>query len=147
MARYLSPEWIEAFDAALSGLDLSDAVAAAAAGSIVAGLGSFSVAQIVTGVPAEVASGGNVRTVLRVGDGRASFRADPEEHVPADVTIVLSYPDARALAQGRLEPADALARGRVRVRGDLAVLVAGQEVLASAAALLGPALASLTDED
>ena len=41
------------------------------------------------------------------------------------------------MALGELEPADALADGRVRVRGDLAALVAGQDVLAAAAAQLG----------
>ncbi len=42
-------------------------------------------------------------------------------------------------------PADALAAGRVRVRGDLAALVASQVVLAAAAGLLGSALDDLTD--
>ena len=41
------------------------------------------------------------------------------------------------MARGELDPADALAAGRVRVRGDLAALVAGQDVLAAAAARLG----------
>ena len=51
MPRYLSPEWVESFDAALSALDLSDAVAAAGAGSLAAADGTFSVVQVVTGVP------------------------------------------------------------------------------------------------
>ena len=50
-----------------------------------------------------------------------------------------------AMAQGELDPADALAAGRVRVRGDLAALVAGQDVLAGAAAQLGTELTELTD--
>ncbi len=60
-------------------------------------------------------------------------------------TIVLGYPDALAMARGELDPADALAAGRVRVRGDLAALVAGQDVLAEAAARLGTELEDLTD--
>ena len=52
----------------------------------------------------------------------------------ATATIVLGYADALAMALGELDPADALAAGRVRVRGELAALVAGQEVLAAAAA-------------
>ena len=52
---------------------------------------------------------------------------------------MLGYPDALAMARGELDPADALAAGRVRVRGDLAALVAGQDVLATAAARLGTA--------
>ena len=54
MARYLSPEWVQSFDAALGALDLSDAVAAAGAGSLAAADGTFSVVQVVTGVPDDV---------------------------------------------------------------------------------------------
>jgi len=42
-------------------------------------------------------------------------------------------------------PADALAAGRVRVRGDLAALVAGQSLLYAAAERLGTTLDALTD--
>ena len=54
MPRYLSPEWVESFDAALGALDLSDAIAAAGAGSLAAADGTFSVVQVVTGVPDDV---------------------------------------------------------------------------------------------
>ena len=57
MARYLSPEWVQSFDAALSALDLSDVVAAAGAGSLAAADGTFSVVQVVTGVPAAAGAG------------------------------------------------------------------------------------------
>jgi hypothetical protein len=63
----------------------------------------------------------------------------------ATATIALGYADALALALGRLDPADALSQGRVRVRGDLAALVAGQQVLAVAASRLGATLSDLTD--
>ena len=46
---------------------------------------------------------------------------------------------------GNCDPADALAAGRVRVRGELAVLVAGQAVLNAASAALGRTLTDLTD--
>jgi hypothetical protein len=154
VARYLSTEWVQAFDAALEALDLSDAVTAAAAGSFAASDGDFRVAQVVSGVPAEVAgasgsvtgSGSEVRVVLSVSEGRAHMALDPDGALgPANATIALGYADALALALGRLDPADALAAGRVRVRGDLAALVAGQEVLAAAAGLLGSTLDDLTD--
>ena len=61
----------------------------------------------------------------------------PRSTVAGTATIVLGYADALAMARGELDPADALAAGRVRVRGDLAALVAGQDVLAAAAARLG----------
>jgi hypothetical protein len=151
VARYLSVEWVQAFDAALGALDLSDAIAAAASGSLAAADGAFSVAQLVSGVPADVTGGsaaGEVRVVLSVADGHAHLALDADGDgvgAQATATIALGYGDALALALGRLDPADALAAGRVRVRGDLAALVAGQEVLAAAASLLGSALDDLTD--
>jgi hypothetical protein len=158
VARYLSPEWVRAFDDALGALDLSDAISAAAAGSFAAADGTFTVAQLVSGVPSDLAedagdargagasAGHEVRLVLSVTDGHAHMALDRDgAGVPATATIALEYADALALALGRLDPADALAAGRVRVRGDLAALVAGQEILAAAASLLGPALDDLTD--
>jgi SCP-2 sterol transfer family len=160
VARYLSPEWVQSFDAALGALDLSDAVAAAGAGSLAAADGSFSVVQVVTGVPGGVAGTGAAATpvgagaadatdtvllVLTVADGRAHLALDPSGQAAGTATIVLGYADALAMARGELDPAGALAAGRVRVRGDLAALVAGQDVLAAAAARLGPEMAELTD--
>jgi hypothetical protein len=137
VARYLSPEWVQSFDAALSALDLSDAVAAAGAGSLAAADGTFSVVQVVTGVPDDVQAGEDVHLVLTVAGGRARLGLDPAGAVSGTATIVLGYAEALAIARGELDPADALAAGRVRVRGDLAALVAGQDVLAEAAARLG----------
>ncbi len=150
MARYLSPEWVASFDAALGALDLSDAIASAGAGSLAAADGAFSVAQVVTGVPGAGGVDGTdgaeeVRVVLTVADGRAHLELDPEGRIRGTATIVLGYSDALSMARGELDPADALADGRVRVRGDLAALVAGQDVLAAAAARLGTELAELTD--
>ena len=142
MARYLTPEWVESFDAALGALDLHDAVAQAGAGSLAAADGTFSVLQVITGAPG---GGEDRRLVLTVADGRAHVRLDLDGTASGSAIIVLDYEDALALAHGRLDPADALAEGRIRVRGDLAALVAGQEVLAAAALQLGPALAELTD--
>jgi hypothetical protein len=151
MARYLTPEWVASFDAALAALDLSDAIAAAGAGSLAAADGAFSVVQVVTGVAAAGGGGGSgdegdeVRLVLTVAEGRARLSLDPDGTTTGTATIVLGYPDALAMARGELDPGDALAAGRVRVRGDLAALVAGQDVLAAAAARLGDQLEGLTD--
>jgi hypothetical protein len=160
MPPYLSPEWVQAFNDALTGLDLSDAVAAAGAGSLTVAQGTFAVAQVVTGGPeglaapgaaASVANGSTdakgttVRTVLTVDGGRLTLVEDPTGAIPANVTMVLTYGDALAIARGSLHPADALAAGRVRVRGELSVLVAGQAVLNAASAALGTSLADLTD--
>ena len=78
MPRYLTPEWVESFDAALGALDLRDAVAAAGAGSLAAADGRFSVVQVVTGVPEDVqAGGGEVHLVLTVAEGQARLGARP----------------------------------------------------------------------
>jgi hypothetical protein len=147
MPAYLSPEWVHAFNDALSGLDLTDAIAAAGAGSFTVAQGNFRVAQVVTDAPAGVrpSSEADVWTVLAVGDGRITFETDPVGTIDADVTVVLTYRDAVAIARGTLSPADALAAGRVRVRGELSVLVAGQSILNAASAALGGTLAELTD--
>ena len=142
MARYLSPEWVQSFDAALAALDLHEAIAAAGSGSLAAADGTFSIVQVVTGSPD---GGGDRRLVLEVAEGRAHLSLDLDATASGSATIVLGYEDALALAHGRLDPADALAEGRIRVRGDLAALVAGQDVLAAAAAQLGPTLEALTD--
>ncbi len=150
MPRYLSPEWVQAFNAALAGLDLTDAVAAAGAGSLTVSGGTFRIAQVVTDHPEEPSAsgpgspGGATCTLLTVQGGRITFETDPAGTWRADVTVVLAYDDAVAIARGTLDPADALAAGRVRVRGELAVLVAGQAVLNAAAAMLGTALTDLT---
>ncbi len=146
MPRYLSPAWVESFDTALSVLDLADAIAAAGAGSLAAADGRFTVVQVVTAVPDDVqAGGGDVHLVLTVEDGRARLALDEAGTATGTATIVLGYPEAVAMARGELDPADALAAGRVRVRGDLAALVAGQDVLATATARLGTELEGLTD--
>src|ERR1017187_10211886 len=146
MPPYLSPAWVQAFNTALAGLDLTDAIAEAGAGSLTAAQGTFSVAQVVTDAPAMPgASGGIVRTVLTVDDGRIMLTADPGEALSTNVTIVVAYVDALAIARGELDPADALAAGRARVRGELAVLVAGQSVLNAASTALGRTLTELTD--
>jgi hypothetical protein len=149
VARYLSPEWVQAFDAALHSLDLTDAVAAAGEGSLAAADGVFSVAQLVHGVPADLGLGAEVRVVLSVAEGKARLRVEGDVVILSETTatIALGYADALALALGRLDPADALAQGRVRVRGDLAALVAAQEVLAAAASRLGTTLSDLTDPE
>jgi hypothetical protein len=148
MPPYLSPAWLQAFNTALAGLDLTEAVAAAGTGSLTASLGTFGVAQVVTDAPSGTqAADGTLRTVLTVDAGQITLTADPAGTLPANVTMVLTYADALAIARGELEPADALAAGRVRVRGELAVLVAGQAVLSAASAALGQTLTDLTDLD
>ncbi len=92
----------------------------------------------------DVPDRGDVRTVLCVDGGSVSLALSEDAETTSNVTLSLSYDDAAALAQGSLQPAEALGRGRIRVRGDLAVLVASQAVLAAASSRLGPFQAATT---
>ena len=126
MPRFLTAAWAEAVTGALDGARLPgpgpDAGLAAADGE-------FTVVEEVRGTP-----DGDVRLVLHAGGGTLTLAVTPlDTHDPTgDVCIALAYEDAVALARGTLSPAEALTAGRIRVRGDLSVLVAAQEMLQAA---------------
>ncbi len=136
MARFYSPEWIDAFNAAVEDLDLA---AAATGASLAAESGSFRVDQVVHGAP-----DGEMMVTLVADGGRLRLERAGAGSPQANVTVSLSYEDAAALSAGELDPAQALGRGRIKVRGDLAVLVAGQVLLAAAAGRLGSLRESTT---
>ena len=132
MVQFLSPAWADEFNAALEGA----VIPGPADAGLTAADGTFSVVQEVRGAP-----GGDVRVILRVADGALRLqvkgttgagqeegRGDPQP----DVAIVISYDDAVAMSKGELAAAEALNTGRIRVRGDLSVLVAAQEMLMAA---------------
>jgi putative sterol carrier protein len=60
------------------------------------------------------------------------------------VTILISYDDAVAMSKGELAVAEALNAGRIRVRGDLSVLVAAQQMLMAARSATRDLVASTT---
>jgi hypothetical protein len=144
--RFLTPEWVDAFNRAMADVRLPPAADDA---GLVARSGRFAVAEQVDGGP-----DGPVLLLLRVEAGRvelslAASGPDPavdagEGSVRPDVTIVVAYDDAAAMAKGELTPADALTAGRIRVRGDLSVLAAGQQVLAEARRHTGSLAAETT---
>jgi len=150
MARFLSPEWVAAFNEAIEGVDLTDLVAPE---SLLAASGSYQVEQMVHDVPPDATV---VRTVLVVEpDSVVLHLRDEVPHAnggvrstealrDSDVTISLDYSDAAAMSKGVLTPAHALASGRVRVRGDLSVLIAGQSLLFALADRLKDLQASTT---
>jgi hypothetical protein len=133
MARFLSPEWVEEWNVALEPVSQSDP--GADAGLAVAD-GHVTVVQEVHGAP-----DGDVRLVMTIDGGSVHLGLEPTP--PAgedggsgdapgpspDVTIVVAYEDAAAMARGELSPADALTAGRIRVRGDLSALGATQRML------------------
>ena len=126
--RFLSTAWVDAFNRALEGTVLPDP--GPDAGLATSG-GRYSVAQAVHGTPE-----GDIRVVLTFDHGTLRLdRLDvPSGEVDErpDVTIALSYEDAAALSTGTLSPAEALTAGRIRVRGDLGVLLTMQQSLAAA---------------
>ncbi len=119
MTRFLSPDWVEAFNAALADVELSPPGPEA---GLAVRDGRFSMGQVVTGGP-----DGEVHTTFRVEDRRVTMTAGESDD--AEVTIRLTWDDAVAMAGGALAPGEAIAAGRVRVRGDLAVLAEAQTVL------------------
>jgi putative sterol carrier protein len=132
MVRFLTDEWVAAFNVAVAGVDLAEV---ANGRSVRAESGQFRVEQHVSGVPGREESSGPLRVVLSVEAGQVTLSEPGEEARGdrSDVVISLSYEDAAALSRGELDPTEALGAGRVQVRGDLSVLVAGQGILASAA--------------
>ncbi len=147
MVQFLSPSWAEEFNAALDGVGLPGPGPEA---GLAAADGRFTVVQEVHGGP-----DGDVSVVLLVDGGSLRFRVEPagERRTTgagaagqgsADVTIAISYEDAAALSKGEMAPAEALNAGRIRVRGDLSVLVAAQEMLVAARAATQALAASTT---
>jgi SCP-2 sterol transfer family len=126
---FYSPEWIEAFNTAVEDVDLGGSATNA---SLAAESGSFRVLEVVYDAP-----GGELTVTLVVDAGHLRLERAGPGSPPANVTVSVSYEDAAALSAGALDPAEALGRGRIKVRGDLAVLVAGQAFLAAAAPRLG----------
>jgi hypothetical protein len=150
MARFLSPSWVAEQNAALA--DAAPAHLEDEAGPTLAE-GPVTVIQEVTGGP-----DGDVRLVMTVDVGAIRLGLDsagdldgeggegsgrPPSSRP-DVTITLSYGDAASLSKGEISPADALNAGRVRVRGDLSVLVATQNLLTAARTASGASLPPTT---
>jgi putative sterol carrier protein len=101
--KYLSPEWIEEYNAVLA---KDDAVRAAVKGK------SAALQMVVSGSPQ-----GEVRYWLRIADGSAS--AGLGDLDGADVTISQSYETSAAVAQGELDGQKAFTQGKVKIQGKM----------------------------
>ncbi len=135
MPRFLSDEWVAAFNTALSEVAVPEPGPDA---SLSTRSGHYTMAEEIRNAPE-----GAERLILEVAEGGAGLRREQTSDVggddsgstdpaPADVTITLAYEDALALSTGELSAADALNAGRIRVRGDLSVLIAAERMLAAA---------------
>jgi len=131
VARFLSAAWIDAFNEAVADVEVRPPGPGA---GLATRDGAFALCQVVTGGPDD-----EVRTTLSVRDGRVQMAPGDGG---AEVTIRLSWDDALSMATGTLSPGEAIAAGRVRVRGDLSVLAEAQAVLAA----LAPHLEALRAE-
>lgn len=58
-------------------------------------------------------------------DGQTVTNAD----APADCTVVVSREDLEAMAKGELDPMSAMLRGRLKIKGDMAVAMQLQSML------------------
>ena len=145
MVRFLSQPWADEFNAALEGAVLPGPGPDAGLAAV---NGTFTVVEEVRGTP-----DGDVRVILQVDDGSLRLQLGDfpdggksvgDDDPPPEVTIVISYADAVAMSKGELAAAEALNAGRIRVRGDLSVLVAAQQMLVAARSCTQALVASTT---
>ena len=56
-------------------------------------------------------------------------QAVTNDDAPADCTVVISREDLEAMAKGELDPMTAMLRGRLKIKGDMAVAMQLQSML------------------
>jgi hypothetical protein len=132
MARFLSSEWVAAFDAGVRSVPI-------AAPAEDAGLGVLD-GTYATALIARPASGTAVAVTVRVTDGHLTLTEGAD--ADAGATVRATWEDAQGFLAGTWDPGPALAGGGAQVRGDLAVLRATGDVLRAVhhhvASLLSP---------
>jgi putative sterol carrier protein len=125
MARFLSAEWLEQVATAAH----DDEELQAAASGV-----SLTVQQVVTGGP-----DGEVAWHVRLGDGGVAIVAGRTPD--AEVVITQSHETATDVGRGDLTPAEAFASGRLKMGGQVGLLVRHQPAFEQ----LGIALAAVRD--
>jgi hypothetical protein len=128
--RYLSPQWI---DAARQAVAADDALPAA-------------LAEITLTVEQTVEDGpdGTVSWHITIHDGRVTITPGPA--AGSDLRFTTSYDTAAQIASGALAAQRAFAEGRLRVGGDLSLLIAHQRAVAAIDDALAPVRAKTTYE-
>lgn len=122
MPEYLSPDWID---------DLAATVAADEDLRRVAAGVRLTVQQVVVGAP-----GGDAAWHVVVDDGTVAVR--PGTAGSPDVTFEEDFEAAARVTRGELSPQAAFMAGRLRVRGDLPLLVRHQPMFTALAAAVAP---------
>ena len=112
--KYLSPEWIDAYNATMAA---DDAVRKALKGK------SAVIQMVVAEAPA-----GEIRYWLRIGDGTASASLGDADD--AEVTIRQSYETSAQVNRGELDGAKAFTQGKVKITGKMLKMMQLQRPLA-----------------
>ena len=112
--KYLSPEWIDAYNATVAA---DDAVRKALKGK------SAVIQMVVADAPA-----GEIHYALRIGDGTASASLGDADD--AEVTIRQSYETSAQVNRGELDGAKAFTQGRVKISGKMMKMMQLQRPLA-----------------
>ena len=110
--KYLSPEWIDAYNAAMAE---DDAVHKALKGK------SAVIQMVVTDAPDEI------HYALRIGDGTASVSLG--DAADAEVTIRQSYETSALVNKGELDGAKAFTQGKVKISGKMMKMMQLQKPL------------------
>jgi SCP-2 sterol transfer family len=147
--RYLSAEWIDAASAAIAA---DDALPAALAGV------TLTVEQTVTDAPGGSPGpgdpalpggpgrpGGIVTWHISIDDGKVALTPGPAPR--PDLRFTTSYDTAARVAAGRLPAQRAFVEGRLRVGGDLSLLVTHMRAIAAVDDALAPVRARTTYDD
>lgn len=120
--QYLSESWLEAADKALGGMTVGTTE-------------RLAVGYEVTGTPR-----GKVRYALIAESGTVSV--SPGAASEPDATMTLDYDTAAEITRGEISPQAAFMQGRLKLGGDVLVLINRARELAS----IGDALAGLRSE-
>lgn len=113
MARYLSQVWFDEVNrAAADNADLAVDTAGV----------DLTIQQVVTGAPE-----GDIRYAVLIRNGEVELR--PGDDAGADVTITEDWDTAKAVASGSMSAPTAFMTGRIRVGGNVGVLLDAQGCL------------------
>ena len=113
--KYLSPEWIDAYNATVTA---DDAVRKALKGK----------SAVIQMVIADSPAGGEIRYALRIGDGTVAVSLG--DAADAEVTIRQSYETSAQLNRGELDGAKAFTQGKVKISGKMMTMMQLQRPLA-----------------
>jgi putative sterol carrier protein len=112
--KYLSPEWIDAYNATMAA---DDAVRKALKGK----------SAVIQMVVADAPGGGEIHYALRIGDGTASASLGDADD--AEVTIRQSYDTSAQVNRGELDGAKAFTQGKVKISGKMMKMMQLQKPL------------------